>query len=116
VYSPLFYLRLRLNCDFQFAIFSIRRHKAETSNGEINGGRKTYNINTHSLRERNGNSSSQSSGGGSPVRKVVSRSKGSENVARAKRKLNTYDIADIIDSEVSISIMNIMYIVKLFKL
>lgn len=103
-------MRLRLNCDFQFAIFSIRHHKVETSNGEISGGRKTYNINTHSLRERNGNSSSQSSGGGSPVRKVVSRSKGSENVARAKRKLNTYDIADIIDSEVSISIMNIMYI------
>jgi hypothetical protein len=98
VYYPLFYVtEVQL---LIFAIFSIRCHKVETSNGEVNGERKTYNINTHSLRERNENSSSQSSGGGSPVRKVVSRSKGSENVARAKRKLNTYDIADIIDSEV----------------
>lgn len=83
-----------------FAIFSIRHHKVETSNGEVNGEGKAYNINTHCLREQNKNSSSQSSGDGSPVRKVVSRSGGSENVARAKRKLNTYDITDIIDPQV----------------
>lgn len=82
------------------AIFSIRRHKVEVPNGEANGERKACSINTHNLRERNENGSSQSSGGGSPVRKVVTRSKGSENVTRAKRKLNTYDIGDVIDSEV----------------
>ncbi|XP_021929126.1 lymphoid-specific helicase-like isoform X2 [Zootermopsis nevadensis] len=76
----------------------IRRHKVEVPNGEANGERKACSINTHNLRERNENGSSQSSGGGSPVRKVVTRSKGSENVTRAKRKLNTYDIGDVIDS------------------
>jgi hypothetical protein len=72
----------------------------ESSSEEVNVGKKSSNTNTHRLRERNENSSSQSSGSGSPVRKVSTRSKGSENVARTKRKLNTYDIADVIDSEV----------------
>jgi hypothetical protein len=72
----------------------------ESSGEEVNVGIKSSNTNTRRLRERNENGSSQSSGGGSPVRKVATRSKGSENVARAKRKLNTYDIADVIDSEV----------------
>jgi hypothetical protein len=72
----------------------------ESSGEEVNGGIKGSNTNAHRLRERNENSSSQSSGGGSPVRKVATKSKGSENVARTKRKLSTYNIADVIDSEV----------------
>jgi hypothetical protein len=99
VHYLLFYV-LEIQFCITFAIFSVHSPKVETSKGEINHGRKNYTINTHSLREQNENSSSQSSGGGSPVRKVVSRSKGSENVERRKRKLKTYDIADIIDSEV----------------
>jgi hypothetical protein len=72
----------------------------EASSGKVNGEKKGGNINTRSLRERNENSSTQSSDSSFPVRKVVSRSKGLKNGARAKRKLDTYDIADIIDSEV----------------
>jgi len=72
----------------------------EASNEKVNNEKKGGNINTRSLRERNENRSSQSSGSSFPVRKVVSKSKGSENGARAKRKCDTYDIADILDSEV----------------
>jgi hypothetical protein len=83
-----------------FAVFSTRRPETEASNEKVNGERKGGNFNTRSLRERNGNRSSHSPDFIYPVRKVVSRSKGSENGARAKRKFDTYDIADIIDSEV----------------
>jgi hypothetical protein len=72
----------------------------ETSSEEANGERRSRNTTAHRLRERNENSSSQSSDSGSPVRKFASKSKGSENVARTKRKFNTYNIADVIDSEV----------------
>jgi len=83
-----------------FAVFSTRRPEVEASNEKVNGEKKGGNINTRSLRERNENRSSQSADSSFPVRKVVSKSKGSENGARAKRKCDTYDIADIIDSEV----------------
>lgn len=72
----------------------------EASNEKVKGEKKDGNINIRSLRERNENRSSQSSDSSFPVRKVVSKSKGSENGARAKRKCDTYDIADIIDTEV----------------
>ena len=72
----------------------------EASNEKINGEEKGGNINTRSLRVRNENTSSQSSDSRFPVRKIVSKSKGSGNGARAKRKCDTSDIADIIDSEV----------------
>jgi hypothetical protein len=72
----------------------------ETSSEKVNSEKKGGNINIRSLRERNENRSSQSSDSSFAVRKVVSKSKGSENGARAKRKCDTYDIADIIDSEV----------------
>lgn len=74
-------------------------HSKVESSEEVNGEIKGSNTNTHRLRERNENSSSQSSGGGSPVRKVATKSKGSENAGRTKRKLNTYNVTDIIDSE-----------------
>lgn len=94
------FLWLMLCFDLTFAVFSTRRPAMEASSGKENGEKKGGNINTRSLRERNENSSTQSSDSIFPVRKVVSRSNGSKNGARAKRKLYTYDIADIINSEV----------------
>lgn len=72
----------------------------EASDEKVNYEKKGGNINTRSLRERKEKRSSQSSDSSFPVKKVVNKSKGSENSARAKRKCDTYDIADIIDSEV----------------
>ncbi|PNF37180.1 hypothetical protein B7P43_G00458, partial [Cryptotermes secundus] len=77
----------------------IWRPEVESSSEEVNVGINGSNTNTHHLHERNENSSSQTSGGGSSVRKDATRAKGSQNVARTKRKLDTYNIADIIDSE-----------------
>jgi len=89
-----------LSFGWTYAVFSTRRPEVEASNEKVNGEKDGGNINTRSLRERNENKSSQSSDSSFPVKKVVSKSKGSENGARAKRKCDTYDIADIIDSEV----------------
>jgi hypothetical protein len=89
-----------VNFGLTFAVFSTRRPETEASNEKVNSEKRGGSYNTRSLCERNENRSSQSSDSIFPVRKVVSRPKGSENGARAKRKFDTYDIADIIDSEV----------------
>jgi hypothetical protein len=83
-----------------FAVSSTHRPEMEASNEKVNGEIKGGNINTHSLRERNENMSSQSSDGIFPIRKVVSKSEGSENGARAKQKCDKYDIAGIMGPEV----------------
>lgn len=90
----------KLSCGLTFSGCRIRHSEIEASNGEGNGEQNNCNSNTRSLRERNENSSSQSSDNRTSHRKVASKSKGSENAATAKRKLDTYDIGDIIDSEV----------------
>lgn len=72
----------------------------ETSCEEVDGEMKCRSTKTHRLRERNENSLAESSGSGFPARKLGTRRKGSENVPSTKRKLNTYNIADIIDSQV----------------